>query len=63
MKPCTRSKILLSKTPGVEYATSVVGFNLLSFVQTTYSGFFFVTLKPWGEPKNRRSNLKRSSCA
>ena len=40
---------LLSKTPGVEYATSVVGFNLLSFVQTTYSGFFFVTLKPWGE--------------
>jgi HAE1 family hydrophobic/amphiphilic exporter-1 len=40
---------LLRKTPGVEYATSVVGFNLLSFVQTTYSGFFFVTLKPWSE--------------
>jgi hypothetical protein len=27
----------------------VVGFNLLSVVQTTYSGFFFVTLKPWSE--------------
>ena len=42
---------ILSKTPGVEYVTSVVGFSLLSFAQTTYNAFFFVTLKPWGERK------------
>lgn len=42
---------LLRDTPGVEHVTSVVGFSMLSFVRTTYSGFFFVTLKPWGERK------------
>src|ERR1700730_18289836 len=35
---------ILSKTPGVKYTTSVIGFSLLSFVQNTYSAFFFVTL-------------------
>jgi len=40
---------LLSKTPGVQYTTSVIGFSLLSLVQSTYSAFFFVTFKPWSE--------------
>jgi HAE1 family hydrophobic/amphiphilic exporter-1 len=44
---------ILANTPGVEYTTSVVGFSLLSFVRTTYNGFFFVTLKPWGERTTR----------
>jgi HAE1 family hydrophobic/amphiphilic exporter-1 len=44
---------VLANTPGVEYTTSVVGFSLLSFVQTSYNGFFFVTLKPWGDRKTR----------
>jgi HAE1 family hydrophobic/amphiphilic exporter-1 len=44
---------ILRHTPGVEYTTSVVGFSLLSFVRITYNGFFFVTLKPWGERKSR----------
>ena len=44
---------ILAHTPGVEYTTSVVGFSLLSFVRTTYNGFFFVTLKDWGERKSR----------
>jgi len=44
---------ILAKTPGVEYTTSVVGFSLLSFVQTSYNAFFFVTLKPWGERHSR----------
>jgi len=39
----------LSKTPGVKYTTSVIGFSLLSLVQNTYSAFFFVTFKPWSE--------------
>jgi len=42
---------ILANTPGVEYTTSVVGFSLLSFVRTTYNGFFFVTLKPWSDRK------------
>src|SRR6195256_5730179 len=44
---------ILANTPGVEYTTSIVGFSLLSFVRTTYNGFFFVTLKPWGDRKTR----------
>jgi len=44
---------ILANTPGVEYTTTVIGFNLLSFAQTTYNAFFFVTLKPWGDRKSR----------
>jgi hydrophobic/amphiphilic exporter-1 (mainly G- bacteria), HAE1 family len=44
---------ILANTPGVEYTTTVVGFNLLSFAQTTYNSFFFVTFKPWGDRKSR----------
>lgn len=40
---------ILQKTPGVKYATSVVGFSLLSTVQTSYSGFFFVSFKDWSK--------------
>src|SRR5437016_4338986 len=46
---CHKIEDFLSKTPGVQYTTSVIGFSLLSFVQNTYSGFFFVTFKPWSE--------------
>src|SRR5207302_1270530 len=46
---CHKIEDFLSKTPGVQYTTSVLGFSLLSFVQNTYSGFFFVTFKPWSE--------------
>jgi HAE1 family hydrophobic/amphiphilic exporter-1 len=44
---------ILANTPGVQYTTSVVGFSLLSFVRTTYNGFFFVTLEPWSDRKTR----------
>jgi len=40
---------LLEKTPGVEHVTSIIGFNLLSTVQSTYTGFFFIAMKPWSE--------------
>ena len=36
-------------TPGVQGVTSVLGFSLLSRVQSTYAAFFFVTEKPWDE--------------
>jgi HAE1 family hydrophobic/amphiphilic exporter-1 len=44
---------VLANTPGVQYTTTVVGFNLLSFAHTSYNSFFFVTLKPWGERNSR----------
>src|SRR6202035_1674207 len=49
---------ILANTPGVEYTTSVVGFSLLSFVRTTYNGFFFVTLKPWSSRETRAEQLQ-----
>jgi HAE1 family hydrophobic/amphiphilic exporter-1 len=42
---------IVMKTPGVKYCTTVNGFSLLSGVTNTYSGFFFITLKPWHERK------------
>lgn len=38
---------ILSNTPGVKYYSSVVGYSMLSGVQNTYSGFFFITLEEW----------------
>jgi len=40
---------ILAKMPGVQYTTSVIGFSLLSYIQTSYNAFFFVTLKPWSD--------------
>jgi hydrophobic/amphiphilic exporter-1 (mainly G- bacteria), HAE1 family len=44
---------VLASTPGVQYTTSVVGFNLLSFARTSYNAFYFVTLKPWSDRTTR----------
>lgn len=46
---CEKVEAALRATPGVSHFTTVVGFNLLSSVQSTYNGFFFVTLKPWSQ--------------
>src|SRR5881409_3671446 len=46
---CRKIEDFLSRTPGVQYTTSVIGFSLLSLAQNTYSAFFFVTFKPWSE--------------
>jgi HAE1 family hydrophobic/amphiphilic exporter-1 len=40
---------ILKETPGVKYYTGVAGFSLLSFVNTTYSSFYFVSLEGWAE--------------
>src|SRR5258706_213759 len=44
-----RIEAILKETPGVQTYNTVVGFSLLSFVNTTYNAFYFVTLKPWNE--------------
>ena len=49
---------ILANTPGVEYTTSVIGFSLLSYVRTSYNAFFWVTLKPWDERKNRTEQFQ-----
>lgn len=53
---------ILRKTPGVKYVTSIVGFNLLSTVQSTYTGFFFIAMEPWSErttPKLQIGNIQK----
>ncbi len=42
---------IVTKTPGVAGVTSVIGYSMLSGVQATYSSFYFITLKEWGERK------------
>jgi HAE1 family hydrophobic/amphiphilic exporter-1 len=42
---------LIMKVPGVQYTTTVIGYSMLSQVTNTYSAFFFITLKNWGERK------------
>ncbi|HTS16126.1 MAG TPA: efflux RND transporter permease subunit, partial [Verrucomicrobiae bacterium] len=44
---CKTIESILMQSPGVECVTTVVGSSLLSGVQATYNGFFFVTLKDW----------------
>ncbi len=46
---CRQIEAILAQTPGVRYTTTTVGSSLLTGVQSTYNGFFFVTLKPWKE--------------
>jgi multidrug efflux pump len=48
---------ILQDTPGIKYATSVVGYSLLSTVSTTYNSFLFVTLDPWEERKKPEEQL------
>src|SRR5579872_5584206 len=49
---------VLAKTPGVQYTTSVIGFSLLSYIQTSYNAFFFVTLKPWKDRKQQAEQFQ-----
>ncbi len=46
---CSAVEAILKKTPGIQSYNTVVGYSLLSMVNTTYNGFFFVTLEPWDE--------------
>jgi hydrophobic/amphiphilic exporter-1 (mainly G- bacteria), HAE1 family len=50
---CRKIEEILTRTPGVSYVTTTIGSSLLSGVQSTYSGFFFVTLNPWEERQRR----------
>ena len=47
----------LLKTPGVEGVIAVTNFSLLTQVQSTNAGFFFVSLKPWAVRKTKEQQL------
>ena len=47
----------LLKTPGVEGVIAVTNFSLLTQVQSTNAGFFFVSLKPWEVRKSKEEQL------
>jgi hydrophobic/amphiphilic exporter-1 (mainly G- bacteria), HAE1 family len=44
---------LILNTPGVAQVSTVVGYNMLSGVNSTFNAFFFVSFKPWGERKSK----------
>ena len=48
----TQMEKIVMATPGVEYCTAVSGYSLLSGVTNTYSGFLWISLKPWEERKS-----------
>ncbi len=47
----------LLKTPGVQGVIAVTNFSLLTQVQSTNQGFFFVALKPWEVRKSKEEQL------
>jgi HAE1 family hydrophobic/amphiphilic exporter-1 len=47
----TKMENMILATPGVENCTTVVGLNLISSVQMTYSTFFFISLTDWSKRK------------
>jgi len=53
---CRQAERIILETPGVQYCTTVVGFNLLSYVRNTYSGFFFIRLKDWDDRRRPGEN-------
>jgi hydrophobic/amphiphilic exporter-1 (mainly G- bacteria), HAE1 family len=55
---CTEVERMLLGSPGVQSVSSVIGFSLLSYVRTSYSAFFFLTLKPWDERTTRAEQLQ-----
>src|SRR2546428_6105668 len=46
------------RSTGVKSTTSVVGFSLLSLTRSSYSAFFFVTLKEWKDRQKREEQYQ-----
>jgi len=53
----TEIEKILEKTPGVQHVTSIIGFNLLSTVQSTYTGFFFIAMEEWSKRKSKELQI------
>ena len=55
---CRKVEAILAQTKGVRYYNTVAGFSLLSYVSSTYNGFFFVSLDPWAEREGNGRSAK-----
>jgi HAE1 family hydrophobic/amphiphilic exporter-1 len=55
---CRQIEAAIKDIPGIEYATTIVGYNFLSGVSTTYAGSFFFSLKDWEERKSFQGNYR-----
>ena len=55
---CRKVENILGKTDGVQSYVTVAGFSLLTRVSATYNGFFFVTLKPWGDRSSQQLQVQ-----
>ena len=47
----------LLNTPGIQGVVGVDGFNLLTLTESTNTGFFFVSLKPWEQRKSKQEQI------
>ena len=56
---CREIEKILSETDGVQAYNTIVGFSLISNVQSTYLGFFFIALEPWDvrDPKGLTADV------
>ena len=54
---CRQIESLLAHTPGVQYYTTVAGFNMMESSAISSSGFYFVSLKDWGERKKPEEQI------
>jgi HAE1 family hydrophobic/amphiphilic exporter-1 len=54
----TKIEKIIKDTPGVKYATSVIGISLLSLVRTSYNAFIFVNLEEWKDRTTRATQYQ-----
>ena len=54
---CKHIEEILGKTEGVEYVTTVAGYSLLSGASAPYTGFYFVSLKPWHDRETEEQQV------
>ena len=59
-KVCREIEDFLSKTPGVQYTTSVIGFSLLSLARTRTTRFSLSLSSRGANERSRRNNTKQS---
>jgi HAE1 family hydrophobic/amphiphilic exporter-1 len=55
---CRKVEAILAETEGIKAYNTIAGFSLLTRVSASYNGFFFVSLKPWGERKSEELQVK-----
>ncbi len=55
---CRRVDEILKNTPGIKYYTNTAGFSLLSYVNLTNSGFYFVSLDDWDKRQRPETKLE-----